>query len=212
MSNTSHHFCNVHYGHISLLSARTATWSTPVVLTELGIWSAFTESLANHVMNNGVMSYSQKWGHIETTDRIITFRVCGRGHVFVVSVCLCVCWGYNFWTSWHRNFIFGIVLHLGHIYFKLEYQGYWAKVKVISWENGNFATWTSVKLSLTCVRSKVIPRSRSFHGQILSFWLSISKREVGLRLKGILVLWMIVYLFVGLHKQPIWKIGLANKT
>ena len=32
-----------------------------------------------------------------------------------VSVCLCVCLGYNFWTSWHRNFIFGMVLHLDHI-------------------------------------------------------------------------------------------------
>ena len=34
---------------------------------------------------------------------------------------------------------------------------------------------------------KAIPRSRFFKAQIVSVWLSISKREVGLRLKGILV-------------------------
>ena len=35
---------------------------------------------------------------------------------------------------------------------------------------------------------KVILRSKSFQGQIVSVWLSIGKREVGLRLKGILVI------------------------
>ena len=43
----------------------------------------------------------------------ITSRVCGRGNVFAMSVC--VCSGYNFLTGWHRNFIFGMVLHLDHI-------------------------------------------------------------------------------------------------
>ena len=37
------------------------------------------------------------------------------------------------------------------------------------------------------VGNEVKPRSRSFQGQIVSVWLSIGKREVGLRLKGILV-------------------------
>ena len=33
-----------------------------------------------------------------------------------------------------NEFIFGIVLHLHHIYVNFEYQGYWVKVKVISWK------------------------------------------------------------------------------
>ena len=32
-----------------------------------------------------------------------------------VCVCVSVCLGYNFWTSWHRNFIFGMMVHLDHI-------------------------------------------------------------------------------------------------
>ena len=36
--------------------------SSPVILSDSG----FAESLANHVMNNDVMSYSQKWRHMET--------------------------------------------------------------------------------------------------------------------------------------------------
>ena len=34
-----------------------------------------------------------------------------------LSVCLhvCVCLGYNIWSSWHRNFIFGVVVHLDNI-------------------------------------------------------------------------------------------------
>ena len=42
---------------------------------------------------------------------LITSRECGRGNVFI----MCVCVGYNFWMSWHRNFIFGMVLHLDHM-------------------------------------------------------------------------------------------------
>ena len=37
----------------------------------VGILWGFTESLANHIMNNYVMSYSQKWRHIEIADSII---------------------------------------------------------------------------------------------------------------------------------------------
>ena len=52
-----------------------------------------------------------------------------------LAVCLCVCVyicsGYNFLTSSHRNFIFGIQIHLYHIQVKLEYQGHLVKVKVI---------------------------------------------------------------------------------
>ena len=56
-------------------------------------------------------------------DCLVTSRVCGRGNVFVMcvcvcvclSVCLCVCSGYNFWTIWHRNFIFGVMVHLDNI-------------------------------------------------------------------------------------------------
>ena len=34
-----------------------------------------------------------------------------------VCVCLsvCFCLGYNFWTRWHENFIFGMVVHLDQI-------------------------------------------------------------------------------------------------
>ena len=60
---------------------------------------------------------------------IFTSSVCSRGNVSIMSVCLLVCLcvflgmcvclsvcsGYNFWMSWHRNFIFGVVLHLDHI-------------------------------------------------------------------------------------------------
>ena len=40
-------------------------------------------------------------GYIEKKKKIdnlnfITSRVCGRGNVFVVSMCVCVCLGYNF--------------------------------------------------------------------------------------------------------------------
>ena len=51
-----------------------------------------------------------------------------------MCVCVFVCLGYNFWNSWHRNFIFGMVLHLDHIWVRFEYQGRWVKVKVISWK------------------------------------------------------------------------------
>ena len=53
-------------------------------------------------------------------------------------------------------------------------------------ENANFATWTSVYFGLTN-EVKVTTRSRSFQGQIVRCSLSKGKREVSLRLKGILV-------------------------
>ena len=109
-----------------------------------------------------------------------------------LSVCLSVCSGYNFWTSWHRNFIFGMALHLDHIKVKFEYQGHWVKVKVISWKmpvllpghqfNLVWLVWGQGH-KLGQGHLKV----RSFQSQIVSVWLSIGKWEVGLRLKGILV-------------------------
>ena len=49
------------------------------------------------------------------------------GNVFVLSVCLsvsvyaCVCLGYKFWNAWPRNFIFGLIIHLDHIWVIFEY-------------------------------------------------------------------------------------------
>ena len=48
-------------------------------------------------------------------------------------------------------------------------------------------TWFHLSEVKVINEVKVKPRSRSFQGQIVSVWLSISKQEVGLRLKGILV-------------------------
>ena len=60
-------------------------------------------------------------------------------------------------------------------------------------ENINFATWMSVLTWFNLSEVKVIYmvkvtlRSRLFHGHIVSVSLSISNRELGLRLKDILV-------------------------
>ena len=112
---------------------------------------------------------------------------------FVLSVCMCLSVRtINFWTNWHRNFIFGMVVtsrpYLGQVWISRSLgQGHLM-------ENANFAT---LDISLTQIdlpdvkvtnEFKVIPRSRSFQGQIISAWLSIGRREVGLRLKGILVI------------------------
>ena len=48
-------------------------------------------------------------------------------------------------------------------------------------------TWFNLSEVKVINEFKVTPRSRSFQGQIVSVSLSIGKREVGLRLKGILV-------------------------
>ena len=58
---------------------------------------------------------------------IVTSRVYGRGNAFVVSVCSGSC------SSWHRNLIFGAVVHLHNIQVKFEYR-HQVKVKVISWK------------------------------------------------------------------------------
>ena len=68
---------------------------------------------------------------------------------------------------------FGMVLHLGHIWVKFEYQGHWVKVKVILWKilillprhQFNLVDLSEVKV-INMV--KVISRSRSFQGQIVS--------------------------------------------
>ena len=54
-------------------------------------------------------------------------------------------------------------------------------------ENVNFATWMSVLTWFNLSEVKVINKVKVFQGQIVSVSLSISKRDVGLRLKGILV-------------------------
>ena len=60
--------------------------------------------------------------HSGTTCSFFTYRVCGRGNVFVVSVCLSarainfnsISIQFNPIRS-HKNFIFGMVLYLDHI-------------------------------------------------------------------------------------------------
>ena len=82
---------------------------------------------------------------------IFTSRVCSRGIIFVVCVCVClsvclclfVCLGYNFWTSWHRlHFWCGGTSwqYLGQVWVSRSLgqgQGHLM-------ENANLATWTSV--------------------------------------------------------------------
>ena len=57
-------------------------------------------------------------------------------------------------------------------------------------ENANLAPGHLFNLTQVKVVNevKVTSRSRSYQGQIVRVWISISKREVGLRLKGILVI------------------------
>ena len=63
------------------------------------------------------------------------------------SVCLSVClFRLSFEVGTETSF-FSIVVHL-------EYQGHWVKVQGHLTENVNFATWTSVKFSLSCLRSR----------------------------------------------------------
>ena len=45
----------------------------------------------------------------------VCLSVCSVCLSVCVSVCVSVCWGYNFWTAWHRNFIFGMQVHLDYI-------------------------------------------------------------------------------------------------
>ena len=49
-----------------------------------------------------------------------------------------------------------------------------------------------------CLQVKVIPRSRSLQGQIISVWLSIRKWEMGLWLEGIIVCYILIF---------VWKIS-----
>ena len=77
-----------------------------------------------------------------------------------LSVCVPVCTGYNFWTPWHRNFIFGMQLHLDHIYVKFEYQGHWIKVKVI-WEKND--SFTYFNLLIVSIWPKVINKVKVTH-------------------------------------------------
>ena len=61
----------------------------------------------------------------------VCVSVCLSVHLSLsVCVCLYFC-GYNFLTPSHRNFIFGIQVHLYNIKVKFEYQGHWVKVKII---------------------------------------------------------------------------------
>ena len=107
-----------------------------------------------------------------------------------MAVCVFVYLEYNFWSNWHRNFIF---LHDGTSW---PYLRHWVKVRVIHWK---MLIWqpghhfNSVFLVESINLVKVISRSRSqcqrskIKGQIVSIWPSISEREVGFQLKGILV-------------------------
>ena len=68
--------------------------------------------------------------------------------------------------------------------YSFDYQGHWVKVipwKMVIWLSGHQFNWFDLS------EVKITPGSRSFQGQIVSVWLSIGKREVGLCLKGILV-------------------------
>ena len=102
----------------------------------------------------------------------ITARVCGKvmfSYCLCVSVCLSVCLGYNFWMPWHRNFIFGMVVHLDNIWVKFEYQGHWIKVKVTliklaSWTVGHQICLLWPAYGTDVIKVKVISWSRSFQG------------------------------------------------
>ena len=101
-------------------------------LTILSItWPIFTTRVCGKVMFS---AKTNKW--------ILCFQSC-------LSVCLCVCVSicseYNFWTTSHRDFIFGMQV-------KLEYQSHWVKVKVM-WENDNF---TYFNMLILCIWLQVI--------------------------------------------------------
>ena len=67
-----------------------------------------------------------------------------------VSVSVCpVC---NFWTPWHRNFIFAILVHHYQIYVKLWLSRSLVKVKAMknNFTYFNVTTWKQLDLSVIC--------------------------------------------------------------
>ena len=68
---------------------------------------------------------------------------------------------------------------------------------------------------MTCLRSISWMRSRSFQGQIVSVWLSMDKQEVGLQLKGILVIYSLLQwtkaMFLRIHVWELFSEGNAEK-
>ena len=56
-------------------------------------------------------------------------------HIVCPFVCLSVCTDYNFWMLWHRNFIFGMVVHLDHAHEKHEKRNVSSEIYtfVLSW-------------------------------------------------------------------------------
>ena len=90
-----------------------------------------------------------------------------------VCVCVSICSGYNFLMGWHRNFIFGMVLHLDHIYVRFEYQGHWARSrsshrKCLFCYLDISLTWFDLSEVKVINEVKVIPRSNC---KCLTFYL-----------------------------------------
>ena len=135
--------------------------------------------------NNVVQDFITSWRILVLLPpQICCHRVCVS-----VSVCLylCVCLGYNFWMSWHRNFIWVwyYILTISRSSSSIKVIGSWSRLHI--WKH-----WYGY-LDISFIwfyRSevKVRSRSRSSQGQnqIVSVLLSIGKREVGLPLGGIL--------------------------
>ena len=115
-----------------------------------------------------------------------------------LSVSLSVCSSYNFWTIKTRNFIFGVQIHLDHIYVHFEYPVHWSKSKL-----DKKLTYFNLLLLYNWISRnwvKVIWRSRSILLNIKVKWKEINflsnckcfcnlcvVRMVCLWLKGILV-------------------------
>ena len=86
--------------------------------------------------------------------------------------------------SRHRNFIFGMLGHPDHTYFKFEYQGHRGKVtfvKLIILTCGNPSSFAKPIYVIDIIKVKVMLKSRSFQNQIVSVWISIPNRAVGLQ-------------------------------
>ena len=81
-----------------------------------------------------------------------------------VAMCLCVCLQLlwlcsNFWKLWPRNFIFGVQIHLEHVYATFAYQGHRVKVKVTETKiNTAHQTWSTSNVNqiLDCLTKKAV--------------------------------------------------------
>ena len=86
-----------------------------------------------------------------------------------------------------------MVVHLDHIQVKFEYQGHWIKVKVtlvkliiLTVGHQIVLLWPTYGINII-IKVKVILGSRSFQNQIISVWISIPKKSMGLRWNAFLL-------------------------